>query len=421
MRIHEFFLNVFYENIILYIVCLLLATIATIPLFKKYTNGILDPFFFILFMTVFAYAIPPFLFFTGNCSFRNFAYFLISETFLWIGFYIVYKLKRDFSINKIKNEEVIMEYLFYISLLLFILSKLYSYLFIGIPLFMQYRLDAYIESNGLGILKRISEFASLFLLIYSFYLKDHNKRVYLFVFILIFIDTILSGSKSAVLTIFHSYFIYTFFYKDSVPKIKTKYILIMLCFPFLILLLANSGSDISAVSAGIFTRMIANGDVFWYAYPNNTIDNIHINNFFTNLFVGLLGPFRLIDYNTVEPNIGLQINWEIEPTIYGTNAGPNARPSIAGWIYFKWYGLIFSFLIGCFISFCIYYIKKYFTKSILGVILFGFLYQNAITFLIDPLLGFSYLSNFILNIIIYTLIIITILKIKEILDTRSNQ
>lgn len=420
MKIHEFFLNVFYENIYLYVLCLLIVTIITIPLFRKYTNGILDPFFFILFMTVFAYAIPPFLFVTGNCSFRNFIYFVLSETFLWIGFYIVSKLKKDFSIKKIKNEEYITKYLFYISLLIFILSKLYTYILIGIPLFMEYRLDAYVESNGLGILKRLSEFSSLFILIYSFYLKDNKKKVYLLVFTLITLDAILSGSKSALLTIFHSYFIYTFFYKDEIPKIKKKQILIILCFPFLILVLANNGSELGIASAGVFTRMIANGDVFWYAYPNNIIDDIHIRNSFSNLFVGLLGPFRLIDYHTVEPNIGLQINWEIEPTIYGTNAGPNARPSIAGWIYYKWYGIIFSFLIGCLISFCIYYLKKYFTKSILGIILFGFLYQNIITFLIDPLLGFNYLSNFFMNIIIYTIIILILLKLKDVLTTESK-
>jgi hypothetical protein len=413
MKISEFFASVFYENVVLYFLCLLFVGILTIPLFKKYTHGIFDPFFFILMMTVFAYVIPLFLFITNNCSSRDFFYFIISETFLWLGVYLGYQFRSNFSEYKIKNENVLIKRIFFISILIYIFTKLYTYMFIGVPLLMEYRLDIYTGTNGLGMLGRLSDFATFFLLIYAFYLKDEGSRKYLFILVLIFIDSFLSGSKSAIFAIFQAYFIYSFFYKNEMPLIKKKHILLLICFPILILLLSQNSLDSLRLAVwGIFIRMVANGDVFWYSYPYETIDQIKINHPFANLFVGILSPFRLIDYNTVEPSIGKLINWQIEPSIYGTNAGSNARPAIAGWIYFRWYGIFFSFFIGCFISFLVFYVRKYFSKSLFGIILFGYLYQNALTFIIDPSLGFNYLSNFIINIVIYTIIIFIVSEMK---------
>lgn len=416
MRLVEFFSSVFYENIGLYFFSFFGVMILMIPIFRKYVHGILDPFFFILFMTVFAYVIPVFLYLTGNCSMRNFSYFIISESFFWLGFALFYGSKTNFSKYRIVNESILLKYIFYISFLIYVTSKIYTYLFIGIPLLMEYRLDLYSEANGLGILGRLSDFSASFLLIYSFHLKDKGDKKHFFIFILIFINSVLTGSKSAILIFFQSYFIYNYFYKGIVPKLDKKYWGVLLLFPIIILLLSASGvKNLEAAGLGFFVRMVANGDVFWYAYPNDVIDHIRISNPFTNFFVGILGPFRLIDYQSVEPSIGALINWEIEPSLYGTNAGSNARPAIAGWIYFKWYGVFFSFLLGCFVSFLIYHIRKYFPKGLLGVVLYGFLYQNMITFIIDPSLGFSYLSNFLINVIIYTVFIFFISKMRIVL------
>lgn len=416
MRIVEFFSSVFYPNVGLYIFSILVILFLMIPIFRKYVHGVLDPFFFVLFMTVFAYAIPVFLYLTDNCSMRNFSYFLISESFFWIGFALFYGTRTNFSKYGITNESVLLSHIFHLSLFIYVVSKIYTYLFIGIPLLMEYRLDIYSEANGLGILGRLADFSASFLLIYSFYLRDKGQKKYLLIFALIFVNSILTGSKSAILVFFQSYFIYAYFYGGEVPRFNKKYVVLLLLFPVAILLLSASGvEDLEAAGLGFFVRMIANGDVFWYAYPNDVIDRINVINPFTNFFVGILGPFRLIDYQSVEPSIGALINWEIEPSLYGTNAGSNARPAIAGWIYFGWYGILFSFLLGCFVSYLIYHIRKYFSQSLLGIILYGFLYQSVITFIIDPSLGFNYLSNFLINVIIYTAFVFLISKMKIVL------
>ena len=93
----EVFFVLFENHIFTYFVCLFISVILHLYLIKKYTNGITDPLFYNLIMTILANTIPIFLYWTGNISSNAFIYILIAEFMYWTGFILF--TKHSFSFN----------------------------------------------------------------------------------------------------------------------------------------------------------------------------------------------------------------------------------------------------------------------------------------------------------------------------------
>ncbi len=413
MRTPEFWI-LYTLNPFLYFKILFLVALICIPLFKKFTKSIIDPFFYALVSAVFAYTIPVFLYLQGYCSLKHFAFFVLSETFFWLVLLGYPKKHTMFNSQKIVGEEIYAKIVFKIAFIIYIASELYTYIYIGIPLFMDYRQEIYV-GTGSGFLGRFSSFASSFVIWYSYYqiLKKKNKK-YVIYFVFIVITGLLSGSKSAILTFLIWYFIYEHFYVGKRVKVKIKYLTLILCFPIAVLLLykGSTSGDISGAIGDLLFRFMANGDCYWMAYPYDNIQFIHIKQPFISLFSGFLAPLRFISYDIVEPAIGNQLFWLVEPTEYGKIAGPNARLAITGWCYFGWCGIAFSALSGWLVSYCIYSAKKFFPKSIFGVFLYGLLFQAAISYFTDPGLFFNNISSFIMNILIYGFVVMILSRLR---------
>lgn len=417
MSLLEFFGNVFFENIIIYFICLIGVCITLYPLHKKFVNGIFDPLFFQIWMGAFAYVIPIFLFVTDNISWVHFSYFIISESLFWIGFWLVSKKNTNFSKIQIVNEANIAKYTFYLALFIYLFSTLYTYVFIGIPLFISNRNDIYKDAGGLGLLSHLINFSSLYILIYSFYqYSDNNKSKYKWIIIIVAINCILSGGKSAILSIVYCFFYYSFFLKGKKPIIKKKYISIVATFPLIILLLSSISSDLTTSFLDLGKRLVANGDIYWCAYPNNIIDDINIKNPLSHLFIGFLGPLRLVSYENTEllNPIGLLINWEVYPDLMkmGITTAPNSRMAVSGWVYFGWSGILFSFILGCIVSFIIYRLPKYIPGGIIGVSFYSMIYFSALTVITDPGLAITFFLDCFLNMMLYIPFIFIFSKLK---------
>lgn len=413
MRTPEFWI-LYLQNPLLYFKILLLVALCCIPLFKKFSKSIIDPFFYALVSAVFAYAIPIYLYSLGYCSDKNFIFFVVSEAVFWFVL-ISYPIKHTtFAKRKIAGEELYAKYVFKLAFVIYMISELYTFIYIGIPLFMDYRQEIYV-GTGAGFLGRFATFASSYVVLYSYYqiLTKKNKK-YLLYFVLVVITGLLSGSKGAILTFLTWYFIYEFFYIGKKPKVKLKYMLLILCFPIIVLVLykGSTSGDVGGAIVDFLFRFMANGDCYWAAYPYDNIQFIHIKQPLISLFSGFLAPLRLISYDIVEPAIGNQLFWLVEPSEYGKIAGPNARLAITGWCYFGWGGIIFSALSGWLVSFCIYSSKKFFTRSILGIFLYGLLFQSAISYFTDPALFFNNISSILMNILIYGFYIIILTQLR---------
>ena len=379
----EFITDFLLPNIILYIVLVFTSCAVFFPIIKRHVNSIIDPMFFCMVAVVFSDAVPFFLYSLGICKDRDLIFFIISEVVFWSAFSICSRKRYQFIPCEFKNEARILKKLFRFSLFVFIVTKVYTWTYIGIPLFMNSRLELYQDAApGSGILTKFAAITSVFILLYSFHrLLEYKEKKYFLVFSFIIVDCLLSGSKGAIVTLFYGYFYYSYFYKGKAPKLEKKFIPLLVSFP-IIVILAGVGSEyeegLYGALLGLLFRFTAFGDVYWYAYPNGMIDTINYDTPLLHFFSGILGPLRIIPWENVEKPIGVKLYWALINVDDGTIGGPNARIPIAAWVYFKWGGLLFSLLAGIIMGKLIYGVRKFIPHSLLGIILYCLIYAAAI-------------------------------------------
>lgn len=399
-----------YTNLFLFIVGLVIFW----PLFKKYTKGIMDPFFYILVTTVIAYVVPFFLYMKGECPTKHFIYFILSESLFWLVFYLSSKNRVKFKHSDVVYDHYYSKKIFEIAILIFVLSSSYIYLDVGIPLFMASRLDIFKETaSGVGILGRLKPFAQSYVIFYGLYQVVINKnKKYLILFALVIIDFLLSGAKGEILKLVWWYFIFSYYIKGVVPKLKLKYLFIIISFPIVVILYsaASEKMEINQAISVFFLRIISYGDGYWMAYPDNTIDYVKYKNPLIQIFGGFLGMFRLISYSEMQQSLGIQLHMLVDELAakYGTSTGPNARLSLIGWVCFKWNGLIFSAAMGWLMSFFIYRIRRHIKKNFLGIFIYGSICLSMFSLISDPFIAFDNLGSLILNFLIYYLILFII-------------
>ncbi len=416
MRVGEFLLFLL-SHPISFLMSFIVVMLLFIPLLKKVYISIIDPLVLLLFNSIFAYAIPLFLFNNDLCSINHFTFFCFSEIIFW-GI-VIYSSRKTppFKNVIIPNEDNYAKMFFYISFFVYIFSSIYTYINVGIPLFMESRQELYVGAeSGVGIFSRLADFAQSFVIFYCYHrIITYKERFFSIVFVIVIINCLLSGAKGSILTLTAWFFVYMFFFKKRNMFLKNrKYLLLLLLFPIVVLILykGSSSQSLSKAVQDLLFRFIANGDVYWMAYPDNVIDNIHYQHPLVTLFAGILGPFRLESYEAIEPSIGIQLFWEVEPSMYGRIMGPNGRLAVTGWCFFGWAGLLLSAIMGWLFSFIVFRSRKYFPNSILGIFVYGCLYRIAMYIIADPALFFSYLSTFIINIGFYATLLLIMSKFQ---------
>lgn len=377
--------------------------------------SIIDPFFMCMIAVVFADAVPLFLFKLGECRNRDFLFFLLSEMLFWSSFCLFSNRKAKFSPCKFKNENNILKGLFVYSFLIYLVTKIYTWTYLGIPLFMETRLEMYRDAiAGAGIFTKLGYISSLFVTIYAYWrIIDYKERKYVLALLFVLLDCVLSGSKAGILVLVHSYFFFSYFYKKKKIKISFKYLFLILSFPIVIVIL-GVGSEYDAGFLGGFlstlVRVSAYGDVYWYAYPNNIIDSVNYRYPMLQFFSGILGPLRIISWSEMDVPIGIKLYWTIINSDEGVFGGPNARIPITAWIYFKWGGLIFSIVAGCLMAKFVYGIRKKIPQSLLGIIIYVFFYKAALNIPTDFMMFFDDLVTILLFLLLYGFLFLSLSK-----------
>lgn len=415
MGIEEFVIDVL-DNLGLYLGILFIVLLLFVPIIKKYCSSIIDPMFYGIILVIFAYTVPPFLYLLDLCSNRNFFYFLSTELIFWLVILVMANPKSRLRGYQLKNEGRVVKALFYAALFLYVSNIFLMYALVGIPLFAESRQDLYSNAfPGAALLAKISSFGMSFVLFYAYHrIVTFKEKKYFILFFFIIITSLLSGSKSSILTLVFTYFYYKKFYLNENPQVKKKYLLLLLAFPICILIFGKE-ADAGGVGTAfilLITRFVANGDAYFMAYARDTIDNLHYYHPLINLFSGILGPMRLISYESLEPIIGCNLYWTVNPSQTGVIAGPNARLAVLSWLYFGYWGYLYVIIAAFIAYFFSFRIRKYLPHSLLGVFIYSKFYMCALSILCDSQLFLSNLFDVFLNMLIYTSLIFILMKYK---------
>ena len=416
MQNYIFFLLV-YDNFAVYLLSLLLCAVPAYYLGKIYSKSWIDPLRISLILAVFANSVPLFLYFLTEIPSYLFYYFVFAETLFWFGFILFAKTTITFSEKKTVDDETFNKVLFFTFLFLYIFSNTVTYIKFGIPLFMDNRLATYSNSGGFGVFARLNSFLEIYILMFSYYQIDErgslsNSKFYLLPFLLMAITGILSGSRSSFLVFFTSYFGYLVFFKGIRPNDKAlvKFVPVVLI-GTLAVFLVQSGGNLSDAFFGFLFRLIATGDCYYSAYPNEIINILQVKNSALFMLSNLLSPLRIIDISTVSPPLGVQMTSILYPILDGLFVGPNSRPPIFGYVLFRWMGLIFSFLSGAFTAFMLFRIPSLISKNFISSVFVFFIYISANRFITDSSAGIGSLFDIMLNLGIVFLLI-TLIKLK---------
>lgn len=373
---------------------------------KATIKSIIDPVFLALLGSAFGNTVPVFLYFYGAVSTKFFIYFICIESVFWLAYFLFRKKRIAFSQYEFKNEKPTYS-IFKLMLALCIFTNLLTYAALGIPLFQATHTATYSAGGGWGLLLYLNKFSLFYVIVYSFYLF-HNKRhvtIAKFSLCLVVLFCLLSGSKSGIIIIVTGYFFYLYYYCHKSFNLRDykKYVVLVALFPLLVIM-SHSSAGINDAFIGVVQRVVAYGDMYWMALPNNVMDYVVVKHPFTYLFQGILGPMRLIDYSILDENIGMQLTDLIYPGLSSTTQfAPNSRLAYLGWTCFGWYGIIFSFIIGAVFSFITTRMYTYFPQGIVSVIVYGFIYNASVSLLGDPTLAIGSVFTIIVFLIVMLL------------------
>ncbi len=408
---HYVFILLLEENVGLYIISLLLSAIPIYYIAKNYSHSWLDPLRISLIFVALANAVLLFLFFLNEIPAYLFYYSAVAIVLFWIGFLIPAKRKITFSYRKFYEDELIIKLLFFEVLILYISGYLYSYAAFGIPIFADSRIGTYIGSGGFGAIARINSFFEVFILMYCYRQFDRkvtlvNKSIYFISFLLIAIIGILSGSRMSVFTFFFCYFGYLYYYLGTKPRDKKliKYFPVIMVGTITVLLITNEGDIVSALSA-LFFRIVATGDGYYMAYPNEIVNQVDAGNSTMFLLAQILSPLRIIDPTTIAPPVGVQLANIINPELNGLFVGPNSSPPILGYVLFGYMGLIFTFFVGLLSSILIFRFPSIIPRGFVSSVVLFFIYMVGIRFMGDPTYGIGSVFDVALNLLVLLILI----------------
>jgi len=401
-----------YEQLPLYLLCLAIALLLYFFIFRKAYLSFLDPYIFNLLYSVFGFSVVIFLALTLNMDARYLWSYLLTQGAFFAGIFTFSNLKKsdviasDSSYRFLDEEGIWMKCLLMVSAGTYIIVQLFSYKLVGIPLTMESRTGAYANSGGFGILGRILDVLRpiiMFGLIYFFF---RGRGTVLFNLVLIFITAFmlisiaLSGSKSQLMTFGFIVFIYLILNGQRLKahfvklrKFEWYIVLAGLTMMFFTIVAQSASTTNNSGAINVFLfRLVASGDTYYFAYPNNQIEAIEGSKWFLALFGDGLSTIRIVPRQAQPGVLGVQLFQRFTDSDLVT--GPNARHNVFGYVYYGFYGsILFSYLIGFVLSFTRNRLFFKLRKNLFGQLAFLILYLNISYIETDPPVAIWGLEN----------------------------
>lgn len=408
MSYYEFSL-LLYDDLGRYIWILVGTLLLYYFLFRKIVYSVLDPFFLCLLFSASGFSVVIFLYFNANISSFYFAQYLMTQALFYGGFFL-FASKTSYRLLPIStnNQEVLLKlgnryYSFFIVIsCLYIISQLYVYHVVGIPLFLESRLAAVGVGGGFGIINRLLSIFSLVVFYFAFvFVYTSNKKTAWLVVFFVAIFTILSGSKSAIIGIFMQLYLVYIINKDAfrnkLYKYNSKALLIFTIGTVgAILVLLMSSDSIEQAFERLFFRIVSSGDIYYMAYYNDNIEKLVTTDWWIVLTGDLFRTLRVIPEEQALSGLGFEL-FDLVNGTTGSLFGPNPRINVFSYVHFRLigsciYSLAFGMLFG-------YLRKKFYmnehTSQYRRLILF-MLYSAAVKIETDPPAFVASINNILL-------------------------
>jgi hypothetical protein len=363
---------------------------------RRQIYSLFDPINFLIIAGGSGYSVVIFLYYFNYITDYYFYSFLATQTAFFFG--MLSNRKRSLGSIFQTSSVPLPRYtgpitvIYPLSIILFVLCQSIVYYTSGIPLLMASRMEIFAGGGGFGIVNRIIQVTQMITIAVAFYRLLFIKRGFLYklldFFVIIFglFVAVLSGSKSAILfMIFSISYVAIFSHRfDVSPRIFKRinrisfFLLFLGIIGGIITIVFQTGnSSIEKALTVLAMRFINTGDVYFMAYPNGQLENMEPGNFFLALFKDFFGAFRIIDWDKLPVNLGLQIFW----SIYNTDmiSGPNPRHNVFGLFYLgPILSVFYSFFVGFIISFIRNKVLLKTNPDFMGLILYVLLASNTI-------------------------------------------
>lgn len=347
----------FFDSPELYLIALGISLVVYFAFLRKSIRSVFDPLFYDMLFTAFAAAVVLFLWFTKEIHYYFFIQFCVTEIAYLVALVAIPNPLQKSPANDaaLTHPEYkrFLQSLYLISALVFVVSQISAYWVGGIPLFYKSRLEYYAGGGGFGLLSRIIDVSSFFcwyLTIYKFvyrwkirfWPKIGDAAILLF----LVVSALLSGSKSTFVNVAFLVFYFRFIHRHSsvYPRQRDqllakgqRYILTLATFGVIaVLLFSGTASSMADAMFAFLYRVVMSGDVYFMAYPHNTLFTINTGNAFMELFGGTLVAMRLIAPSSLPEPIGFQLFHSATglPGMFG----PNPRHNVFGLLYFGFWG-----------------------------------------------------------------------------------
>lgn len=407
MRTGEYFFLIF-SNFEFFAISAILSLIVYYAIFKRYIFSLLDPLLLSVFFSYLGFTTVIFLYLTENITLFWLSSYLFTQMAFFLGFVIIKPLRLDFNIklSEISSlQKRLSKWLFIISGLITISSTLLIYINKGIPIFAPSRLNIIGDDTVFKIINRISKIVFpvyMFLTIYfvSFYKKSSKSiRFFAVLSLLVILSiSILSGSRSKIMAVGFSFFIYSIYstrWGDSflfkkIKKFSLKFLIIALV---IAIISFHIGENSNPFYFLIF-RLASSGDAYFMGYPNSVLEIIPKENWFIALFASPLNMVGLINDTRMPEPIGFQLmEYYNKAKLF---RGPNARHNVLGYVYFGYFwSIFFSFSIGLLLSYVRNKVYFKLPKNIFGSITYYLLLTCVIYLETDFYMGLASLIDIV--------------------------
>jgi len=337
----EFWILIFsdYQS---YILITIISLILLYVILQKIFHSIFHPFFF-YYILIFGFCISgvTYLFYKEKITEFYFFYYISAQLLFIIGLYIGKyflgkKYKYSYRTTSVKEHS---DFIYYLTVLAFILFQLITYIFFGIPVFAASRWETYNSLAGAGIIGRIievSRFIVIFFLVYKFSLIKNKKTIFdYFTLAFLVITGFLTGSKMSILEFFFIAYIsyYTLIYSGYNLRIYTFNfkrlflygLVIMFASLFTVyinqLFVNNTSVNPLLLLSG---RFVASPDLQIMTYPNDILTSLYSEHSFLEIiFLDLKTLFNKIGFSFTHSSLGVEAFYYHYPYLKGElNSGP---------------------------------------------------------------------------------------------------
>lgn len=388
-------------------ICILCFNASLIYLLRKRMHGILDPLFFQVVTAVCANTVPMFLYIEGYVTGEKILFILFAEFFFWMGFYFRSRKNVECFFTSIvyTSNYVLERKVFWVFFYFLVLSNVYIFFSSGIPLLMDSRFEIFQGNKFVVLLNRLSIIPELYCYVYIY--NQIRKKRYsslMYLFILLFIK-VLYGGKGFILNCVYAYFFYSLYYLKQSPKLKPKYLLMIVLSPIIVIITYYGIGNYQEAFMFLLYRFIASGDGYWQGFSYDLIDGIDGPTYaIERVFSFILGPLNIIHSEAKIP-LGTLILSQLNPAVIDTIEGANARPPIFAWYCFKWAGVFFTFICGYMMAFFANTSLFKIPRSLIGTSVMAAIYMASMRFSTDPNLALTQLFSLAVFIVLLNIML----------------